>query len=133
MTPNMTAVLRFIAHTWREFGHGPSYAEITEVMGWNSRSIAHAVVQRLIQHGWVKKTNGSYRSIEPTARGWGHVMADDGEGEISRLRRAVEHAAWAEREGMAPDDVIQALPPPRLAPTNWSDVVMDLVKREETG
>ena len=41
----------------------PSYEELKQLSGLNSKSVVHAYVHRLIARGWIKKGNGRNRSI----------------------------------------------------------------------
>ena len=41
----------------------PSYEELKQLSGLNSKSVVHAYIHRLIARGWIKNGNGRNRSI----------------------------------------------------------------------
>ena len=68
LTRKQKKVLDFIESFVKKEGFGPSLKEIKEAMGFTSHSTAQFHVNQLAEKGFLKKSSGSARGIEPLKR-----------------------------------------------------------------
>lgn len=69
LTKKQKEVLDFIQSFSKEHDYGPSLKEIQEAMGFTSHSTAQFHVNQLAEKGFLKKSSGVARGIEPLKRG----------------------------------------------------------------
>ena len=63
LTPRQLEVFKVIKGYIKQNGFAPSYEEIKQLLGYNSKSPVHSMIHRLIARGWIKNGNGRNRSI----------------------------------------------------------------------
>ena len=63
ITPKQKVVYDTIRDYIRQNGFSPSYEEIKQLIGSNSKSHVHRFVHQLKQRGWISFGNGRNRSI----------------------------------------------------------------------
>lgn len=64
LTKNQSLTLEFIRHSQERNGVGPSYQEITDMLGLKAKSGAHRVIHQLIERGRLRKRFGTSRQYE---------------------------------------------------------------------
>lgn len=69
ITKSMAGVLAFIEDYTSKEGYCPSYQEITNAMGWVSKSNTHRVVHKLYERGLVRMSPNKARSIRQRGAG----------------------------------------------------------------
>lgn len=68
LTPKQKEVLGFVQSFAKEHGYGPSLKEIQEAMGFTSHSTAQFHTNQLAEKGFLKKSSGVARGVEPLKR-----------------------------------------------------------------
>lgn len=68
LTPKQKEVLDFVQSFTKERGYGPSLKEIQEAMGFTSHSTAQFHINQLAEKGFLKKSSGVARGVEPLKR-----------------------------------------------------------------
>lgn len=68
LTPKQKEVLDFVQSFAKKHGYGPSLKEIQEAMGFTSHSTAQFHINQLAEKGFLKKSSGIARGIEPFKR-----------------------------------------------------------------
>jgi len=63
LTPKQKKFYDVIKDFVKANGYAPSYEEMKQLNGMNSKSQVHGYVHRLIARGWIKNGNGRNRSI----------------------------------------------------------------------
>tara|TARA_R110000751_G_scaffold295878_1_gene404817 strand:- start:258 stop:482 length:225 start_codon:yes stop_codon:yes gene_type:complete len=63
LTPRQKEIFDMIKEFIKSNKFSPSYEEIKQLAGLNSKSVVHAHIHRLIARGWIKNGNGRNRSI----------------------------------------------------------------------
>ena len=63
LTPTQKKVYDLIVNFINSNGYSPSYEELKQLIGSNSKSHVHALVHQLRQRGWIKFGKGGNRSI----------------------------------------------------------------------
>lgn len=63
MTKRQKQAMDFIKSFWAENGYAPSYEEIKEHLGLQSKSNVHAIVFRLVERELISMRPGMARSI----------------------------------------------------------------------
>jgi SOS-response transcriptional repressor LexA len=63
LTPKQLKVYNVIKDFINANDHSPSYEEIKQLLGYNSKCPVHGIVHRLANRGWIRLGNGRNRSI----------------------------------------------------------------------
>ena len=63
ISPKQRELYDIIKNYIRLNKHSPSYEELKQLIGSNSKSHVHGLVHQLHQRGWIKFNNGRNRSI----------------------------------------------------------------------
>lgn len=68
MTPRQKQCLDYIQRYWDEHGYAPSYNDIREALSAKSKSSVAALIEQLVQRGYVTRTPHLARSIQVVQR-----------------------------------------------------------------
>jgi SOS-response transcriptional repressor LexA len=67
LTKRQMELLQFIGRHLRQSGGvGPTYSEMAEAMGLNSKSSLQAMIERMERDGYIRRLRGRARALEMT-------------------------------------------------------------------